>query len=92
MKFLLLLSVTVAFVATGTQGLQCYMCTGNSNCQLKVTCPPPYQGKTFADACLTERKGLEKYALPMLLVTDGTSHEKFPRFFKRNHVIKRETS
>ena len=89
MKFLLLLSVTVAFVATGTKGLQCYKCTDNSNCQIKETCPTPAQGKTAA--CLTERKGLEKYALPMLRVTDGTSHEKFLRFFKRNHVIKKET-
>ena len=55
MKFLLLLSVTVAFVATGTEGLWCYS-TDNS--------PSICGGQNVA--CHTERRGLEKYAFPML--------------------------
>ena len=54
MKLLLLLSVTVAFVATGTEGLQCFECTGSADCSAKETCPASQDA-----ACLIKREGLE---------------------------------
>ena len=67
MKFLLLLSITVIFVATGAEGLKCKCCT-NTDCpdtdcddngenSIQVDCQSrPYN---LAWQCYTQKRGLK---------------------------------
>ena len=70
MKFLLLLSITVIFVATGAEGLKCNCCGGSNNTgcpdtdcddngesSIPVDCRFHGHGKDFA--CFTQKQGLK---------------------------------
>ena len=67
MKFLLLLSITVIFVATGAEGLKCKCCTNtdcpdtdcddNGESSIPVDCRFHGRGNDFA--CFTQKQGLK---------------------------------
>ena len=53
MKLLLLLSITVALVATGANGLKCYVCVLKDDCTNEMECA------SGMDACLKTSVGMK---------------------------------
>ena len=63
MKFILLLSLTVVFVASGAEGLQC-KCCNDENCPGSAACGDNGENSTTIDcrsdpACYTSKSGLK---------------------------------
>ena len=59
MKFILLLSLTVVFVATGAEGLRCYDCPNRGLDECDVVYGTPIRDCPRQAACYTQAAGLK---------------------------------